>query len=194
MAVGRCGSIGRDLQFMSMAILSSFRVGRETIYPEALRQRLLKFPLLAELGDAALRRLLSEANWYGLPGGVLLDRDGENNRALFLVVTGCLGVFVDDENGGKRLVAHVPAGETVGEMSLISGEAHSAQLMALRDTELLRLSPEAFNTLIARHPRVMLNLLRLVVKRLHETTQRPVDAAGPKTFAVVPLQDGLHDE
>ena len=179
---------------MSMAFLSSFRTGRDTIYPEALRQRLQRFPLLAELGDAALRRLLAEANWFGLPGGVVLDRDGENDRALFLVVTGSLGVFVEDEPGTRRLVAHVPAGETVGEMSLLSGEPHSAQLVALRDTELLRLSPESFNTLIARHPRLMLNLMRLLVKRLHDTTQRPMDAARPKTFAVVPLQEGLHDE
>lgn len=179
---------------MNMAFLSSFRAGRDTLYPEALRQRLLNFPLLAELGEPALKRLLAEANWFGLPGGMALDRGGENDQALFLVVTGCLGVFLEDEHGTRRLVAHVPAGETVGEMSLISGEPHSAKLVALRDTELLRVSPEGFNTLIARHPRVMLNLLRLLVKRLHHTTQQPTDGSRPRTFAVVPLQEGLRDE
>jgi NTE family protein len=176
---------------MNMAFLSSFRAGRETVYPESLRERLSKFPLLAEIGDAALKRLLSEANWFGLPGGMLLKRDGENDQALFLVVTGALGVFVDDEKGKRRLVAHVPAGETVGEMSLISGDAHSAQLVALRDTELLRISRDGFNSLIARHPRVMLNLMRIVVRRLQQTTHRPTDGARPKTFAIVPLQEGL---
>src|ERR1041385_6531788 len=151
---------------MNMAFLSSFRAGRDTVYPESLRERLRAFPLLADVGDAALKRLLAEANWFGLPGGILLPRDGENDHALFLVVTGCLGVFVDDEMGGKRLVAHVPAGETVGEMSLISGEPHSAQLVALRDTELLRVSPQAFDSLITRHPRVMLNLMRMMIRRL----------------------------
>jgi NTE family protein len=177
---------------MNMAFLSSFRIGRDTVYPESLRERLHTFPLLADVGDAALKRLLSEANWFGLPGGTLLKRDGENNQALFLVVTGSLGVFVDDEKGKRRLVAHVPAGETVGEMSLISGEAaHSAQLVALRDTELLRISRDGFDSLIARHPRVMLNLMRIVVKRLQTTTHRPSDGAGPKAFAIVPLQEGL---
>ncbi len=179
---------------MSMAFLSSFRAGRETVYPDSLRQRLHTFALLADVGDAALRRLLGEATWFGLPGGTLLPRDGENDRALFLVVTGCLGVFVDDETGGKRLVAHVPAGETVGEMSLVSGEPHSAQLVALRDTELLRVSREAFETLISRHPRVMLNLMRILVRRLGETTREPVDHLRPKTFALIPLQDGLGGE
>ncbi|HEY2068171.1 MAG TPA: patatin-like phospholipase family protein [Rhizomicrobium sp.] len=174
-----------------MAFLSSFRAGRETLYPESLREQLQNFPLLNGIGDAALKRLLSEANWFGLPGGMLLKRDGENNQALFLVVTGSLGVFVDDEKGKRRLVAHVPAGETVGEMSLISGEPHSAQLVALRDTELLRISPEGFDNLIARHPLIMRNLMRVMIRRLQETTKNRSDASRPKTFAIVPLQEGL---
>jgi NTE family protein len=180
---------------VNMAFISSFKVGRETVYPDSLRERLRGFPLLADVGDAALRRLLSEANWFGLPGGMLLKRDGENDRALFLVVTGSLGVFVDDEKGGKRLVAHIPAGETVGEMSLISGEdSQSAQLVALRDTELLRISPDGFESLIGRHPLVMMNLMRVLVKRLQETTQNPSDVVRPKAFALIPLQEGLGDE
>src|SRR4051812_1364953 len=103
---------------MNMAFLSSFFAGRDLVYPEWLRERLAKFPLLADVGDAGLKRLLAEANWFSLPGGMMLDRDGENHRALFLVITGCLGVFVSDEHGAKRLVAQVAAGETVGEMSL----------------------------------------------------------------------------
>lgn len=179
---------------MNMAFLSSFRVGREAVYPEALRERLRSFPLLDAVGDAALHRLLAEANWFGLPGGMELQRDGENDRALFLVVTGSLGVFVEDDDKSRRLVAHVPAGETVGEMSLISGLPHSAQLVALRDSELLRVSAEAFESLIARHPRVMMNLMRVLVRRLHQTTQRSAGGARPKAFAVIPLQEGLEDE
>lgn len=179
---------------MSMAILSSLRAGRETIYPDALRERLRSFPLLEDLSEPALRRLLGQANWFGLPGGTLLPRDGENDRALFLVVTGSLGVFVEDEKGRRRFVAQVSSGETVGEMSLISGEPHSAQLVALRDTELLRISREGFEVLMARHPHVILNLLRILVRRLQQSTHRIADTSRPRTFAIVPLQEGLQYE
>ena len=67
-----------------MAFLSSFRIGQQTVYPEELHERLKSFALLENVGDAALRNLLAEANWFALPGGTLLDRDGENNAALFL--------------------------------------------------------------------------------------------------------------
>ena len=176
-----------------MAFLSSFRAGAETIYPEELQTRLRSFPLLENVGEGAFRALLSEANWFALPGGTLLDREGDNDSALFLVVTGSLGVFVQDVHGQRRLITHVPAGETVGEMSLIAGSTgHSAQIVALRDTELLRISPAGFEALIARHPRVMLNITRFLVRRLQVATQQG-DGARPRTFAIVPLQDGLAD-
>jgi NTE family protein len=41
---------------------------------------------------------------------------------------------------------------------------------------------------------VMMNLMRVIVKRLHDTTQSGTDLARPKTFAIVPLQDGLGNE
>src|SRR5258708_8538967 len=106
---------------MQMAFLSSFRIGQQTVYPEELHERLKSFALLENVGDAALRNLLAEANWFALPGGTLLDRDGENNAALFLVITGSLGVFVSDEQGQRQLVAHIPAGQPGGGMPPMPG-------------------------------------------------------------------------
>lgn len=181
----------RSKSISDMALLAPFRPSNESMYPESLRKRLRTFTLLEEVGEPALRRMLGEADWFGLPGGVQLPREGENDRAVFLVVTGSLGVFVEDPNNARRLVATVPAGETVGEMSLLTGESHSASLVALRDTELLRLGPSAFDMLLTRYPRVMLNLLKIVVHRLRQTTRRASQKTRPKTFAVIPLQRGL---
>jgi NTE family protein len=176
---------------MNMGFLSSFRTGLGAVYPEELRERLESFSLLENVGDAGLRNLLSEANWFGLPGGTLLERGGENDAALFLVVTGCLGIFVPDASGQRRMVALAPAGETVGEMSLIThAREHSAQLVALRDTELLRVGPEAFRQLVSRHPAVLLNLMRQTSKRLRNAT-RGSGSPRPRTIAIVPLQPGL---
>jgi NTE family protein len=129
----------------------------------------------------------------GLPGGTLLPRDGENDRALFLVVAGSLGAMVENAKGARRLAAHVGAGETVGEMSLISGEPHSAELVALRDTELLRISREGFESLVTRHPHVVLSLMRNLVRHVQESFRRPSESR-PRTIAIVPLQDGLAGE
>jgi NTE family protein len=155
-----------------------------------LYDRVRGFPLFAECDDQCVMRLISEATWFALPGGTDLDRDGENDEAVFLVVSGRLAVHVADDKGIERVVAQVPAGETAGEMSLIAGDAHSARLVAMRDSELLRLSKAAFTRLTAREPRIMTTLTRLIIRRLRATTARAAALMRPKTFAMIPLEPG----
>lgn len=177
-----------------MILLNALRPHAAPVIPDALRERLRNFALLEDAGEGALRRLLAEADWFCLPGGAQLSRDGDNANAVFLVVAGSLGVFVEDENSVLRLVAQVGAGETVGEMSALTGEGHSAMLVAMRDSEMLRIGPRAFEAMLTRHPRVMLNLLKLVVRRLRQTTRASPQQMRPKTFAVVPLQPGVEQD
>jgi len=177
-----------------MALFSSWRSEADNPFLTALFDRLRSFPLLAGIGDAAMRRLLSEAAWFGLPGGIRLKRQGDNETALFLVVTGCLGVLVEDADNGWRIVSHVPPGETVGEMSLLTGDEHAAEVVALRDSEILRISRTGFETLLARHPQLTLAMLRVMAHRLGDTAKGGRDRLRPRTFAIVPLQDGLSEE
>ncbi len=174
-----------------MTSLASFRSGTDTPYPDGLYQRLRKFAVLDSVGDAALKSLLGEADWFSLPGGAQLTREGDDSNAVFLVVTGSLGVFVEDGMSSPRLVALIGAGETVGEMSALTGETHSANLVAMRDTELLKVGTHAFDMLLTRYPRVMFNLLKLVLRRLRQTTKLQSQRIRPKTFAIVPMQAGL---
>ncbi len=176
---------------MALPFLSALLSGSGTT--KVLYERLSRFSLLAGLSEGAVRRLIGESCWFGLPGGTHLRRDNENETALFLVVTGALGVMVEDASGRRRLIAQVPPGETVGEVSLFA-EEHSAELVALRDTELLRIGPGAFEALVAKHPRVMIDMMRVMARRLLETTRSPREHVRPKTFAIVPLQDGLAEE
>lgn len=174
-------------------LMNRWRPGADPLnfYPAELRERLASFPITREIGDRALNALLAHAQWFSLPGGVVLTREGDNDQAVFIVVAGGLGVFTQDDLGDDHFVANVPAGETVGEMSVIAGDAHAAKLVALRDSELLRIGKEEFERLIARHPRLSLNLMRLLVRRLRNTTRRSVGSQRARTIALIPLHDGI---
>jgi NTE family protein len=159
--------------------------------PTALRARVAGFPLFASLEPTALDALLKVAAWFSLPGGAKLAREGDDDQAMFIVLAGCLGVYVADAAGRQSLVAQTPAGETVGEMAVLSGEPHSAALVALRDTELLRIAKADVERLLAAHPSLALSLMRLLIERLRRTTLKSVPIIRPRTFALVPLQEGL---
>lgn len=157
----------------------------------AVRDRLAASRVFEGLNERVLTALASDSDWFSLPGGAILDRSGDNDAALFIVLSGALGVLVPGERNETTLVATVSAGETVGEMALISGDPHSAELVALRDSELLRLTKPQFDALIARHPGVLLNLARLLVRRLRDTTRRAITRPNSRTFALVPLTEGV---
>jgi NTE family protein len=176
---------------MPLPFLSAFFSGLDR--DKALYDRLTRFPLLTGLSEGALRRLIADSCWFGLPGGVPLKRDSDNESALFLVLAGVLGVIAEDQTGARRLIAQVPPGEMVGEVGLFT-EEHSAEMVALRHAELLRIAPETFESLTARHPRVMIEMMRVMARRLLATTKPTREKPHPKTFALVPLQEGLADE
>ncbi len=162
-----------------------------SFYPQELRERLASFPIMHRIGERALAEMLAHAQWFSLPGGAVLVREGDNDQAVFIVVAGSLGVFTHDELGNDHFVATVPAGETVGEMSVLAGDAHAAKLVALRDSELLRIGKRQFEALLLRHPRLSMNLMRLLVQRLRQTTRRSVKVQHARTIALVPLQPGI---
>src|SRR5689334_18547128 len=132
-------------------------------------------PLFAGLELVVLKQIAAVAEWLSLPGGSTLFGAGEPSDAMFVVLSGCLGVFASDNaetRDRRRFIGRVLAGDTVGEMGLISGRPRSANVAALRDTELARISRASFDAVFGRHPAAMLRIARLTVDRLEQTQNR----------------------
>jgi NTE family protein len=139
------------------------------------------------LGELSLAALDAELKWMFIPGGQILFRENEVADSLYVVLTGCLGVIVRDNNGRDVLIARIAAGETVGEMGLLDGGVRSATVEALRDTELLKLDKASYEDLVVRHPKSMRALISLLVRRLRNTTRSATTMMPVRTVAVVPL-------
>lgn len=134
-----------------------------------------------------LAAIAGEIQWFSVPGGVTLFEAGDTPDSLFMVISGCLGAFSRTPDGHTRLVNRVMAGETVGEMAMISGKPRSATVIALRDTEVGRISKQAFDAVLLDHPQAMYRIAQLTVQRL-ESSQRQQRGkrSVPKTFTIVP--------
>ena len=146
-----------------------------------------ELPLFKDLDFAFLREIAQAAQWLSLPGGATLFSAGDPADALYVVLSGCLGVFSPSERRNGGLVGRVAAGDTVGEMGLISGRPRSANVVALRDTELARLSSESFHKLFGQHPEAMLRIARLTVDRLESSQSRVRGHShAARTFALLP--------
>jgi NTE family protein len=164
--------------------LMESEAGRDTL--EILRA----LPLFRQLDDEALAELGRELTWFALPGGSSLFEQGDPSDALYVLKSGSVGAFRNDENGHVQLVGVVAAGETVGEVGMMIDMPRNASVRALRDSELLRLSRSDFDKLVNHHPRAMLAMARLAVRRL---SSRDEDATlgAPRTFAVLRHDAGV---
>jgi NTE family protein len=134
------------------------------------------------------RALMAELEWFSLPGGTVLFEKKEPSDAFYVVLAGSLGALVGGDSPDQAGWVHrVDAGETVGEIGMITGHPRSATVIALRDTSLLRITKPAFETLVRVAPRTMLRLLAQLahwLQRPHSSARTPFV---PKTLAVVPL-------
>ncbi|MBL9038666.1 MAG: patatin-like phospholipase family protein [Archangium sp.] len=132
--------------------------------------------------------LLEHMGSVQLEAGQTLFHAGAPADCLYLVTRGALGAFAAGDE--SRLLGQVAAGETVGELALMTGQPRSATVKALRDSTLRQLSREGFTTLVRLFPDVLLALARLVVARAQQpmATQRPVH---PRTLALLPQNEGL---
>ena len=81
-------------------------------------------------------------------------RQGEPGTSLFVIHRGVAQVVME-EAGGTRPLVHLRRGEVVGEMSLVSGEPRSASVVASVPTDVLELDRDAFATVLARHPALL---------------------------------------
>lgn len=155
-----------------------------------LLARVAHLPLFAGLDRRSLTRVADELEWIALPGGAELFREMDAPDAVYVLIAGCLGAF---RNAGTQLqlIGRVHPGETVGEMALLSGHRRTATVRALRDSEVVRFSLDAFQRLAQVHPEAMLAVARIAVERLERTLEGRQQTPPPRTLALLPAHEGI---
>ncbi|MDP1987996.1 patatin-like phospholipase family protein [Phenylobacterium sp.] len=146
--------------------------------------------------DTALAQLFfaeqveGDATWFSLPGGGVLFEAGEEADQLYFLRAGRLGVFRHDEGQEPEFLGVIRPGEPAGEMSLLAGTAHSARVVALRDSEIFALPREMFLEAAEEDPGVMLELAQLVVRRTRRTKGRQAGSE-PSVYGFVTVGEAV---
>ena len=138
----------------------------------------------AQLQDIAVRLQREE-----IASGELLYRQGDSGDCMHFVLTGRFEVRVRDEHGHAHAVGHLSGVDSVGELALLSGKPRSADVIAIRDSAVARLTQRDYEALVHQHPDAALNIARFAIGRL---------SSGPTHFvprvtniAIVPLHSSI---
>ncbi|MEO0399823.1 MAG: patatin-like phospholipase family protein [Pseudomonadota bacterium] len=146
----------------------------------------------ADFDRSTLSALAEKADVHTLEGGAALFRQGDPSTDLYVVLTGRL-IVVRKTGDGEDVVGYVRAGEPIGEMSLLSGDAHSASAFALRDTRLFRLPAALFEDLFETRVDFASALARAILHRARHPTAS-FSHAPPRVFALVATSPSIEIE
>lgn len=142
--------------------------------------------LFGSLSGAALEAIEPLAQWIQLVRGEALFRQGQTSDGICVVVSGRLQIVRTNSDGTSIVLNEATAGESIGEMGFFTREPRTADVIAVRDTLVVKFSNEAFERIITLHPEIVRDLMRQQIGRLSHTSRKPNLAA--TSVALVPLR------
>ncbi len=151
--------------------------------------------LFSGLDETSLALISERLEVQWIASGTDLFQQNEAADSLYILLSGALAVLYTPPDPGAlpKWVAQVVAGETVGEMAMLSGKPRTATVRAIRDSEVLRFKRSDFDALMASEPSAMMQIARVAFQRLEasQSGARKRKREG-RTFAIVPAGRGAN--
>lgn len=89
--------------------------------------------------------------------------EGESGDALYLVLDGKVRVHKSD-----RVIAELGERECFGEMAILDAAPRSASVTTLTDTNLLKISRDDFQEIMAEKPEIANGIIKVLLRRLRD--------------------------
>ncbi len=152
-----------------------------------IAQLLSRQRLFQDMGTRMLGKLAATAELVDLRSGAVLFDVGSPPDALYVVVTGRLRC---DLGGGRY--SELGAAESVGELGVLADEPQLYRVVALRDSQLVRIERDALLRTLMRHPQSLLRLGRVEFQRLrrHGTAESERQRGRISSLAILETRPG----
>ena len=150
--------------------------------PEDAVDRLRQLIPFARLDDEALRPLAAEVEWLHADAGTRLFSVGDPPDGMYGIVSGRVRFFSEIDGHVVRSADAGP-GVTFGEGALLVGGGRSRTAVVARDSLLIRVPPEHFETFMST-PQVATGVAMLLAARFAATPDPSDEPHGPPVVAV----------
>ncbi|MBC7905621.1 MAG: Crp/Fnr family transcriptional regulator [Rhodospirillaceae bacterium] len=126
--------------------------------------------LLKHLDPADRTRLADYAQVVRHPTDAVIFQRGDPGDSMLAVVTGRVKICAHSVEGKELILNIIKPGEVFGEISLIDGEARTADAVALETCQLLVLERRDFQRHLEQNPKMASRLLSILCQRLRRTS------------------------
>ncbi len=155
------------------------QIGHGPSFKERLSDMLEDITMFNDFTRRELETLADYMQAYDAVPGTMVFREGHRDSFLCLVVEGKLDVIKEADGGKQRKLATIRPGKTIGEMSIIDQQPHSATVVAKTETVLLLFTQGNFERIAEEHTRLAFKVLwkmaQTLSHRLRQTSGLLVD-------------------
>ncbi len=123
-------------------------------------KKLKKSSIFGLLSKSALSALCKNSQIVKLSKNGVLFQEGDPGDVMYVLLQGKLEIYTSN----KHIAFRTPF-ELIGELSLISSQPRSASVKAVSVSTLLRISKDCFDCYVSPHPKVMMEIMKVLSKR-----------------------------
>ncbi len=152
---------------------------QDTKLLETIIDFLLDIPLFDELKANDLKIVARQMNSLAVKPNDIVFNEGEKGNYICFVVDGMIDIIKQSGEQKDVVIASLPRGRSIGEMSVIDDYPRSATARARRQSTLLILSRPGLESILQEHPqtgiKILKGLARLLSMNLRKTSSQLAD-------------------
>jgi CRP/FNR family transcriptional regulator, cyclic AMP receptor protein len=151
-------------------------LGDATQFATQMHALIPKCALLGNFSPAEVRLFAHFMEVYRAEPGTEIIREGDGGDFMLMLLEGRIEVHKRDRWNTPQMLASVEAGRTLGEMSMIDGEARFATCIAVEPALIAVLDRESLARIIVEQPllgaKILMELVLMLSQRLRATSGR----------------------
>jgi anion transporter len=129
-------------------------------------------PIFSSLSREDIAKVLGKMEEISFGAAQTIVVQGDKGDAFYLIKDGTVQVLLESPSGRSEPIAVLGPQNWFGEMALLSGEPRSATIVTVKETTLWKLSIEAWDELIEKHPSWLKQFCATLSKRLARADQQ----------------------
>lgn len=115
-----------------------------------------------------LRHIAAALEPVGWASGELVFQKGDAVDAMYILLSGKVGIALSDPDSAPEFIARLGPGECFGEMGILDDLPRSAAAHVLENSEALSLSRERLHGMLSAYPELGIGMLKALSRRVRE--------------------------
>jgi len=152
-----------------------------------IAERLNRVSIFTPLDDEEIERLANATTTRVYAPGEAIVRTGQVGNSMFVIVRGSVKIQIAEQDYLKTLNT-LGENDFFGEMSLLTGQPRAANVIAVEETEVLRIDKNGLKPIIETNPSLVESISEMIEERkvllTTDSGGPPEEAASPKKGAI----------